>query len=226
MMEVITMKRLLIVFVLSNGFFSGVTHAVTVLNGSMNVSTAVNVQTFNAIQPDDWQDLFLGSSTDIFDATTNFNQFTWLPSTDGGTFVHALGPISSIPGEGIKQDISGLTIGATYQVNFEQSISWSTNAGQGAGGHWDVVFGNETQQSAFMANPGSGIAFGWQNQGLIFTATAATQTLSFQNVPAVFGDRLSLGLDGVSISAIPIPAAVWLFGSGLIGLIGLTRHKA
>ncbi len=28
-----------------------------------------------------------------------------------------------------------------------------------------------------------------------------------------------------SVSAVPIPAAVWLFGSGLIGLIGLARRK-
>lgn len=28
------------------------------------------------------------------------------------------------------------------------------------------------------------------------------------------------------VSAIPLPAAIWLFGSGLIGLIGFTRKKA
>ena len=29
----------------------------------------------------------------------------------------------------------------------------------------------------------------------------------------------------VGVSAIPIPAAVWLFGSGLLGLIGIARKK-
>lgn len=29
----------------------------------------------------------------------------------------------------------------------------------------------------------------------------------------------------VSVSAVPIPAALWLFGSGLLGLIGLSRRK-
>ena len=29
-----------------------------------------------------------------------------------------------------------------------------------------------------------------------------------------------------NVSAVPVPAAVWLFGSGLIGLIGLARRKA
>ena len=219
------MKILLITFILGISLSSANAHAVTVLNGSMDVAGAVNVRAFNAIQPDDWLDLFSTTSTDIFNDTTSFNGFTWSPSTDGGTFVHGLGPIASIPGEGIKQDISGLTIGAIYQVNFEQSISWSTNAGQGDGGYWDVGFGTETQQSMFMDNPGSGIAFGWQDQSLTFTATAETQTLSFQVVPDMLGDRVSLGLDGVSVSIIPIPATVWLFGSGLIGLIGIARRK-
>ena len=32
-------------------------------------------------------------------------------------------------------------------------------------------------------------------------------------------------LEGV-VSAVPVPAAVWLFGSGLLGLIGFARRKA
>ena len=33
-------------------------------------------------------------------------------------------------------------------------------------------------------------------------------------------------LDNISMNVIPIPAAVWLFGSGLVGLIGWSRRKA
>ena len=40
------------------------------------------------------------------------------------------------------------------------------------------------------------------------------------------GDLLGIPLHGVvEISQVPVPAAIWLFGSGLIGLIGLTRRK-
>ena len=38
----------------------------------------------------------------------------------------------------------------------------------------------------------------------------------------------SLGQYGIEISqiaAVPVPAAVWLFGSGLLGLIGIARRK-
>ena len=31
--------------------------------------------------------------------------------------------------------------------------------------------------------------------------------------------------DGDVVSSVPVPAAVWLFGSGLLGLIGMARRK-
>ena len=39
------------------------------------------------------------------------------------------------------------------------------------------------------------------------------------------GDLLA-GIDNFSLHSVPVPAAVWLFGSGLIELIGLARRKA
>jgi hypothetical protein len=32
-------------------------------------------------------------------------------------------------------------------------------------------------------------------------------------------------LDSLNISAVPVPAAVWLFGSGLLGLVGIAKRK-
>ncbi|WP_155325819.1 VPLPA-CTERM sorting domain-containing protein [Desulfosarcina ovata] len=37
------------------------------------------------------------------------------------------------------------------------------------------------------------------------------------------GTRIEI--DNVSVSAVPVPAAVWLLGSGLIGLISVKRRK-
>jgi hypothetical protein len=39
------------------------------------------------------------------------------------------------------------------------------------------------------------------------------------NTPAYFA------MDNLTTSAVPVPAAVWLLGSGLIGLIGIRRNK-
>jgi hypothetical protein len=64
-------------------------------------------------------------------------------------------------------------------------------------------------------------------------AVAGLQTfaLNLHNVDSVSWVETTgnyLQLDNVSIetSPVPIPSAVWLFGSGLIGLIGLARRKA
>ncbi|MFC1773858.1 VPLPA-CTERM sorting domain-containing protein [Pseudomonadota bacterium] len=32
-------------------------------------------------------------------------------------------------------------------------------------------------------------------------------------------------LSGVVASAVPVPASIWLFGSGLLGLIGIAKRK-
>ena len=37
---------------------------------------------------------------------------------------------------------------------------------------------------------------------------------------------INFAIDDIVVNPVPIPSAVWLFGSGLIGLIGLARRKA
>lgn len=39
------------------------------------------------------------------------------------------------------------------------------------------------------------------------------------------GDGNNINIGEIAVSAIPIPAAAWLFGSGLLGLIGIARRK-
>jgi len=40
-----------------------------------------------------------------------------------------------------------------------------------------------------------------------------------------FAGGLAAAGDGSAVSAVPVPAAVWLFSSGLLGLIGVAKHK-
>lgn len=62
------------------------------------------------------------------------------------------------------------------------------------------------------------------------TTTASFETI-MENVSrlAIRGEYFRLddkeGLDNVMVNPIPIPAAVWLFSSGLVGLIGISRRK-
>jgi len=91
-----------------------------------------------------------------------------------------------------------------------------------------VVFGGTTQNSATMTTPAALTPYGWQTQSLEFTATATAQDLTFRAYPTNLDlARVDLGLDGVSVNpvVVPIPGAVWIFGSGLLGLIGFSKRK-
>ncbi|MBZ0070792.1 MAG: VPLPA-CTERM sorting domain-containing protein [Gammaproteobacteria bacterium] len=60
---------------------------------------------------------------------------------------------------------------------------------------------------------------------------ATLEHFGFFSSDAITSIRLSNGandgimMDNIAVSAVPVPAAVWLFGSGLIGLIGIARRK-
>lgn len=62
---------------------------------------------------------------------------------------------------------------------------------------------------------------GWQTISTIMTISES-QKFVFQHLGK---DNIGLLLDDVSISAVPLPAAVWLFGSGLMGFMALRRRS-
>jgi len=49
-------------------------------------------------------------------------------------------------------------------------------------------------------------------------------TLSMQQMTAEKVVALSM-VGAINYTVVPVPAAVWLFGSGLIGLVGVARRK-
>ena len=69
---------------------------------------------------------------------------------------------------------------------------------------------------------------------LDFTALPPPQNGTIDIMGSALGDWVDLNNASVSanyvgasvnIEAVPVPAAVWLFGSGLIGLVGVARRK-
>ena len=156
-------------------------------------------------------------------------------SPSGGNFVMMDGdPNFSGP---ISQTISGLTIGASYLLTYNQA------AGQedGFGGHptterWSVTFGSSTQLSNQFSlpdpnGPGQPTPLGpWQSQTMTFVATATSQVLSFLAVGTPAGDPPISFLDGIDlepvvVSAVPEPITASLFGLGLLGL-GIARKRS
>ena len=56
--------------------------------------------------------------------------------------------------------------------------------------------------------------------GINTTAAGAMQTGPFAGATPAFN-----GTGSLTVSAVPVPAAVWLMGSGLLGLVGVARRR-
>lgn len=73
-------------------------------------------------------------------------------------------------------------------------------------------------------------SFAYNGSTSIFTLDLVNQGVQIPNILIEF---LDLGnnyngvfqLDNIHVTPVPLPAAVWLFGSGLIGLFGFSRRK-
>ena len=79
---------------------------------------------------------------------------------------------------------------------------------------------------------GRGLTYFW-TFGDSSTDSGATTTHTY-NLPGIYSGDLMVTDDrgnvdfatfDITVSAVPVPPAVWLFGSGLVGLIGVARRK-
>jgi len=66
---------------------------------------------------------------------------------------------------------------------------------------------------------GLNVGGNWLSDSGVIDQGANSYTVLFNNGGSV------LEIDVQVVSAVPVPAAVWLFGSGLLGLIGIARRK-
>ena len=169
-------------------------------NGSLEgLAVGVNRNTHNGQIPPGW---LPGPITpDTFTAATNFSNYSWSPSPDGGDFLHAIANDGA--SEGFRQVLTGLIPGQTYTVAFSQSVSNNNFAGAvGSQAYWQVGLGGVTQNAAALGNPALGVAAAWQAQSITFTATAATETLSFLAVNMTPSQRVDLAIDGITVTGV------------------------
>ena len=60
-----------------------------------------------------------------------------------------------------------------------------------------------------------------ENVAFIFTFYDGITNIT----PSFISDNYRWAVFEGNVSAVPIPAAVWLFGSGLLGLVGVARRR-
>jgi hypothetical protein len=115
----------------------------------------------------------------------------------------------------MSNSIGGLIIGDTYLLTFDH---WGDNRPGAPGYEFSVsITGSPTNTISRIYPPtGPGVT-----ESIYFKATGTSVTLSFQENSL---GQASPIIDNISISAVPIPAGVWLLGSALVGLVGLRKR--
>jgi len=115
--------------------------------------------------------------------------------------------------------------------------SESVSFGLGSGNSLNLVVGSEsfTQLDDVDYDTGNSPTFSFTDgsfTGFNFLATFGTfgsfssVNLAFDAGDDNFNSNFASGTWGnYSTTVVPVPAAVWLFGSGLIGLVGVARRK-
>ena len=123
----------------------------------------------------------------------------------------------------LSQVIGGLTPGMQYDVSF-----WWAGAQQygynGVGSEaWHVSLGGVQAATATLTNSEHGFT-GWTYTDLLFRADSASETLSFMADGGPAGAPPFALLDGVSVTAVPEPASIMTYTTGLI-VLGLTIRR-
>ena len=153
------------------------------------------------------------------------------PSPDGGNFIAADPVYPPLTPASVSTSITGLTAGNSYTVSFWYAGAQQQNAaGQYSGAtteQWQVTAGATVYDTALLNNGSHGFT-GWDKASFNFTATGASQVLTFLALggPSASEPPFDL-LDGVSIQRfVPEPITLSLFGAGLIGAGAIRRRRA
>lgn len=149
-----------------------------------------------------------------------------LTPSDGNNFLDLTGYNSLGFPKGVSQTLNGLTVGQTYTFAMDLGIANPIQAGTVCArcrGPIQVAASIGSTGQTFThnsADPGNV----WGTYGFNFTADSPNPTLTINGI-SVPPFQIYIGLDNVSVNAVPLPAAVWLLGTGLLPLFGALKKR-
>ena len=159
----------------------------------------------------------------------SWNSFAAQTSPDGGEYLGVQDLATFAPRinvGGITQTLAGLTIGAVYDLTF---YSMSNHDGGGLQ-DWLVTFGGSSRTS-LATQPNADNTGNWVQSTMSFTATSATQALTFAaqylpgSVPEILNlDGVILRQSTVAVSPVPEPETYELLLAGL-GAVSFAQRR-
>jgi len=172
---------------------------------------------------------FNASTTIYLLAATGINQATYSPNVlitgtsdkFGGLDFTGLGQISGTLNVHVD-NFNDDTPGRDFK-NYPANVSTLVIDGDDHIGHHEERAGSTELWGGATYNPnglyGQEIPFQFAN---VDSVTYAAQQMEFAAKWKLDGDNLTLAS---SVSEVPVPAAVWMFGSAMLGLIGVKRKR-
>ena len=162
-----------------------------------------------------------GALTSQFNSRVDVNGVRQASGTTGGNFLAIDGDTTY--NASISQTIAGLTIGQKYILQFWQAAAQQKGTTGPQTEWWDVTFGGTKISSTVMNNPSGGFQ-DWNQQTMVFTASAVSQVLTFLSQGTPQGGPPVVLLDGVTLVA-PEPGTFALFGGGILALLAVKKKR-
>jgi len=169
----------------------------------------------------------------VITSVTSYSQDSYL-GTAGGTFYLRAGDVTTMGGS-IDQTTGAMSFDPTGRMGLAAGYLTSLgeqewNRDNTSDGRGDGLYDQWTTGTSTNRNKGLTAAFTVTGSALVDDGMGGwTGTLvSAGNIGANWGgfdNQQYSEVFNVSVSAVPVPAAVWLFGSGLLGLVGVARRR-
>ena len=202
---------------------TAVAEAASFTNGSFEIGTLINTATFDSLSSGDSTSIPGWLVGGIYPAGVDYIGGYWQP----GAGDRSIDLSGSTQGDGqmwgsIAQTFD-TTPGQTYQVSF----LLAGNPDNGPTVKTVDLFVDLTSYGTrtFDVTGKTRSNMGWVTESFLFTAVSNSETITFRSDPTDNNTFFGPALDNVSVTAVPLPAALPLFASGLAGLGWLGRRR-
>lgn len=137
-------------------------------------------------------------------------------ASDGDYWLDLTGRHDFIPFGGVQQTINTLS-GQSYTLEFD--LGSSTQYGPSA----ITASAGSISETFIITNPSSTDA--WDHFAMPFTANSEKTTISLTGIQVTDSQTIYIGLDNVTVTAVPLPPTILLLGASLLRLARYARRR-
>ena len=198
-------------------FFTTYANANLIQNGSFELgdplieNSSTGVMTLSAGSMTIYNWATIDSNIDWIDNSNTFN----VVANNGDRSIDLTGFINDSTHGGIMQSIS-TDVGTNYELSFY--LGAIGNLGLSS---IEVTAANSSNTFTYFVDSTNTSTL-WEKQTLLFTANSLTTDISFRGIN---GNISYIGLDDVTVNAVPLPGSFILMSMGIVFLGGYGRRK-